>query len=333
MLDELFSNIENIEKGIIASFRNKKLEFNKDAMVFLKNFGDEIEKAKELALKISNESYSRFDGSILSSTILIKLRDLYVLLAPLTEDEENMTFRENNNLVNVNVLQSVLEKIIDFKPALKKLKRQYEEYVEIENSNSIFDETKIDKEQILTYINQSLQGLMEETTIPEKEKEKLIIIYKEDIKYKHISSSTFKMITTLLESLKEIYTKSLSDSPKRQRPINKAKMCKSVKYSYNKIANIDKYCTPTQTVGKKKMFVFDEKKKTLFCFISSTGFTYSGTTLKGFTDKSFCIKIKDINLLSNSISSLNTYCTENEEKKKEVTTGRFNENMLILAVS
>ena len=49
--------------------------------------------------------------------------------------------------------------------------------------------------------------------------------------------------------------------------------------------------------------------------------------------RSFCIKIKDINLLSNSISSLNTYCTENEEKKKEVTTGRFNENMLILAVS
>lgn len=161
----------------------------------------------------------------------------------------------------------------------------------------------------------------------------LIIIYKEDIKYKHISSNTFKLVNTLLESLKEIYTKSLSDSPKRQRPINKAKMCKSVKYSYNKIANIDKYCTPTQTVGKKKMFVFDEKKKTLFCFISSTGFTYSGTTLKGFTDKSFCIKIKDINLLSNSISSLNTYCTENEEKKKEVTTGRFNENMLILAVS
>jgi hypothetical protein len=28
-----------------------------------------------------------------------------------------------------------------------------------------------------------------------------------------------------------------------------------------------------------------------------------------------------------------TYCIENEEKKKEVTTGRFNENMLILAVS
>lgn len=182
MLDELFSNIANIEKGIIASFRNKKLEFNKDAMIFLKNFGDEIEKAKELALKISNESYSRFDGSILSSTILIKLRDLYVLLAPLTEDEENMSFRENNNLVNVDILQSVLEKIIDFKPAIKKLKRQYEEYVEIENSNSIFDETKIDKKQILTYINQSLQGLMEETTIPEKEKEKLIIIYKEVIK-------------------------------------------------------------------------------------------------------------------------------------------------------
>lgn len=163
--------------------------------------------------------------------------------------------------------------------------------------------------------------------------ENLLIIYKDDIKYKNISSSDFKVISSLLENLKEAYTIALTSSPKRQRPINKAVMSKNVKYSNSKLDNIDKYYTPMQTIGKKKMFVFDTEKKLLFCFFSTAGFTYSGTTLKGYTDKSFCIKVKEKNLLSNSLSSLNTFCSDNEDKKKEVTTGRFNKNMLILVVS
>lgn len=163
--------------------------------------------------------------------------------------------------------------------------------------------------------------------------DKLILIYKDDIKYKSISSADFQVVSSLLESLKEAYTNALNSTPKKQRPINKVSMSKNVKYSSEKLNNIDKYYTPIQTIGKKKMFVFDIKKKYLFCFLSQSGFTYSGTTLKGYSDKSFCIKIKDVSLLSNSLSSLNTLCTQNEDKKKEVTTGRFNENMLILVVS
>ena len=60
---------------------------------------------------------------------------------------------------------------------------------------------------------------------------------------------------------------------------------------------------------------------------------FSGTTLKNFTDKSYSVRIKDINTIENfTITSLNKIMTDSKTKKI-LTSGRFNENLIILCVS
>ncbi|WP_368028722.1 hypothetical protein [Arcobacter sp. s6] len=184
MIEELLKNIENIEECIFRTIRSNVFKFKKEEMQFLNNFGDEIEKSKELAIRIGKDAFNNFDSSLRSIAILVNLRNLYVLLAIKIQDESNKTFLDGiiSERGENAQLESIVKIIIDFKPAIKKLKRQYDEYLELENSNSIFEETKIDKNEILLYLNKSLTELSNETTIPQQEKEKLIIVYKEVIK-------------------------------------------------------------------------------------------------------------------------------------------------------
>ena len=182
MLDEILNSMENIESSIFDSIRKNKFSFDEDDMKFLNNFGDEIEKIRELAASISKNASDKFEEYLRNINIRANFRDLYIKLELNKKDDSFFSGLIDFNSTYSSSFESAAGVIIDFKPAIKKLKRQYDEYLEIENSNSIFDETKIDKKQILTYINQSLEALKEETIIPDKEKEKLIIIYKEVIK-------------------------------------------------------------------------------------------------------------------------------------------------------
>lgn len=184
MIDELLSKIEKIEDQVFDTFRNSEYKFDKDAMDFLNNFGDEIEKVKEFFNDLKIDASIVLNEKQITTSLSQTLRDLYIVLAKIIQDKINITFTEKltKDVNVVNILDNTAKYIIEFKPLIKKLKRQYDEYLKIENSNSIFDESKIDKKQVLTYINQSLEELKKETIIPEKEKEKLIIIYKEVIK-------------------------------------------------------------------------------------------------------------------------------------------------------
>lgn len=182
MLDKLLNRIEKVESCIFTSIKDSKYNFNQNDMKFLNNFGDEVEKTKELANVISNNAYNNFTDSLRASSISLSMRNLYVQLASELNTSTGSFYERILNPKDIADLKSIAGTIIDFKPAIKKLKRQHDEYLEIENSNSIFDETKIDKKQVLIYIKQSLEELKKETIIPEKEKEKLIIIYKEVIK-------------------------------------------------------------------------------------------------------------------------------------------------------
>ena len=150
MIDKLLNNIEKIESGIFNSIRNNKYLFNKNDMKFLNNFGDEAEKIREFSNVISDIAYNNFTESLRSITISQGMRNLYIQVA----SESDIYADRELNVNNIAELKNIAGTIIDFKPAIKKLKRQYDEYLEIENSNSIFDETKIDKKQILTYITQ-----------------------------------------------------------------------------------------------------------------------------------------------------------------------------------
>lgn len=153
----------------------------------------------------------------------------------------------------------------------------------------------------------------------------------QDLKEKVIDRSAAKLGITALNSLKEEYLKSkVSSKPKRT--INKNSMVKNVKYQIKNIGKCQKSLLPLNVVGKKKMYIYDESKKLLLCYFSMTGFTFTGTTLKDYTDKSVCTKIKDPSILSNSLSELNEILT-NSKTVKSVPHGRFNETMIILAVS
>jgi hypothetical protein len=162
--------------------------------------------------------------------------------------------------------------------------------------------------------------------------DKLLLQITEDYSFKGYDKVSYNKLKTNLESLKEEYLKAKVSSKPTTRKINKNVMIKSVKYSVKKIGTCEKLYTPINIIGKKKLYVYDESKGLLLCFLSQTGFTFSGTTLKGFTDKSVSTRIKDIAILSQSLTSLNEILTT-AKLVKPVPSGRFNDSMVILAIS
>jgi hypothetical protein len=156
----------------------------------------------------------------------------------------------------------------------------------------------------------------------------------DDFKNKCLDRPAYKVLVTSLTSLKDQYNKSktTSKASKSTRAINKNAMVKSVKCSLIPLGSASKVLTPSSVVGKKKLYVYDQSKKLLLCFFSSTGFTFSGTTLKDFTDKSVCVKIKDEKVLTNSLTLLGDLFNKSTTVKT-VPHGRFNESMVLLATS
>lgn len=162
--------------------------------------------------------------------------------------------------------------------------------------------------------------------------DKLLLEAEADYENKAYDHVSYKKITNILTELKDVYLKAKNSTVKPVRKVNKSTMVKSVKYQIKKFGTADKFYIPINTVGKKKLFVYDETKKLLICFYSAVGFTYSGTTLKDYTDKSVCTRIKDEAILTNSLSALNDIFT-NAKLVKPVPSGRFNESTTILAFS
>ncbi len=162
--------------------------------------------------------------------------------------------------------------------------------------------------------------------------DKQIISLTEDVKEKVIDRDIGKLGIAALTSLKDEYSKAKVSSKPKSRAINKNAMVKSVKYQIKTFGKMQKSFIPLNVIGKKKMYVYDESKKLLLCYFSTTGFTFSGTTLKDFTDKSVCLKIKDTAILTNSLSDLNDIISK-ATSVKEVPHGRFNETSVIVALS
>jgi len=162
--------------------------------------------------------------------------------------------------------------------------------------------------------------------------DKQILSLTEDIKDKVIDRELGKLGINALTSLRDEYSKAKVSSKPKSRAINKNAMVKSVKHQIKNFGKMQKSFIPLNAVGKKKMYVYDESKKLLLCYFSTTGFTFSGTTLKDFTDKSLCVKIKDTTILTNSLSELNDIISK-ATNVKEVPHGRFNESSVIVALS
>lgn len=169
--------------------------------------------------------------------------------------------------------------------------------------------------------------------------EDLLFHLEDDYKHKGYTYEGYKKLKSIIKNLLDSYLELQKNTTTKKvvvRKVNKNTMTKSVKYKIptkEDILHFKKLLTPADIVEKKKVYLYDTSKKTLLVYYSMEGFMFSGTTLKNFTDKSYSVRIKDINTIENfTITSLNKIMTDSKTKKI-LTSGRFNENLIILCVS
>lgn len=84
-------------------------------------------------------------------------------------------------LTEPQIFKLASESLIRFIAILKVIKNSYSDLVE-RNNTSLFDESNINKAEIIAYLNKSMEEFSKIQNIPLLEKEKLIIVYKEVIK-------------------------------------------------------------------------------------------------------------------------------------------------------
>lgn len=245
--------------------------------------------------------------------------------------EDSIVIQFKNYLTNLQISidkqQKIKKEVIvveDKKPAVST------DYSECYNSLDMYIDSKYYESKNVFLYNFETQALKINACISYLDE--LILSTENDFKNQGHDRQSYKKLMLILNELKDHYVKSKNSTVKPVRKVNKNTMVKSVKYQIKKFGTADKFYIPLNTVGKKKLFVYDESKQLLLCFYSATGFTYSGTTLKDFTDKSVCTKIKDESILTNSLSTLNEIFTK-AKLVKPVPSGRFNETMVILAFS
>lgn len=155
-----------------------------------------------------------------------------------------------------------------------------------------------------------------------------------DFKHKDLLKDQYTLLKRDMTSLLNNYVISLTASKVSTKPVNKKAMTKAVNYSTTLTLNTKKFLYPHEVVGKKKLFVLDVKKKTLICFISSSSFVFTGTTLKNILfDKSWALKLKTVDVVTNSLSELNQLKASGLYRDVEVTHGRFNSEILLVAAS
>lgn len=192
MLEELLNNLEKIENTIFSSLRKETYQFNEEDIKILKNFGTEIGKCEDLLVEVSSAILNTFNAAKNNTQVLFHIRDLYILLS-IEKDYSSSTnntkmekfvksFEEKKPTINETVLKEALSSIIDFKPVLNKAIREYEKNQERLRDDSLFDDSKIDKQKLIRHLKSSLKNFEKVEALDEKEKEKVIIYYKEVIK-------------------------------------------------------------------------------------------------------------------------------------------------------
>lgn len=141
--------------------------------------------------------------------------------------------------------------------------------------------------------------------------------------------------TLAIAFLNDIITRTKTKTVSKPRKVSPAKIAKSVKCSRLQVGAFMAQ-SAIDTIGKKKLYAYDDKTRRLYCYISlAGGFTYKGTTLQNFdVEKSSfkTIRDKDKFFVMTSISQLNASYNGIKQIAKECT-GRFNENMTILIYS
>lgn len=108
----------------------------------------------------------------------------------------------------------------------------------------------------------------------------------------------------------------------------KASQARNVKFT-NERLNGSSSLTPDSVIGKKSLWVYDMSKNLLINYISTTGFTFSGTTLKDYVGVPTVYSVTDSTKLSIRVAELSEHVKTLKTRKLTIS-GRFTDNYFIL---
>lgn len=173
-LKNFIKKTENFYNSLNNSLSKERIFFKEEEDSYLDKFHEKIYLIKEISLEIGANKYSEFNSILSSTSIEHRFQDLKVYCDSYPSSQDGI-------LTNPQVFKNASESLIRFIAILKVIKSNYSKLVK-KNNTSLFDESNINKSEIIGYLNKSMENFSKIQSIPPLEKEKLIIVYKEVIK-------------------------------------------------------------------------------------------------------------------------------------------------------
>ena len=174
-LENLINGLENLSEDLNSSIATNNFYLNHKSVDILESFHEKLYSVKDIVNILGNPEKDRLNTILTSTNIENEIARLSVL--------SKATFKsiKNEEILKtyVSVLTSDSQSLILLIAMLKSI---YKKYQEKSIDSIMFDESKIDKSKLLEYLNLSLNYFEKIESFDEKEKEKIIIYYKEIIK-------------------------------------------------------------------------------------------------------------------------------------------------------
>lgn len=174
-LENLIDGLENLSEDLNNSVATNNFYLNYKSLDILKSFHEKLYSVKDIVNILGNPEKDRLNTILTSTNIENEIARLSVLSKATFKSIKNEEILETY----VSVLTSDSQSLILLIAMLKSI---YKKYQEKSIDTIMFDESKIDKSKLLEYLNLSLNYFEKIESFDEKEKEKIIIYYKEIIK-------------------------------------------------------------------------------------------------------------------------------------------------------
>jgi hypothetical protein len=172
-LKKFIKKTEEFYNALNDSLSNNKISFKEEEHSYLAKFHEKIYFIKEISSETEKSKIAEFNGILSSTSIEHRFQDLKVYC-------DSYPSSLDGTLTEPQIFKLASESLIRFIAILKVIKSSYSELVE-RNNTSLFDESNINKTDIIGYLNKSMEEFSKIQNIPPLEKEKLIFVYKEVI--------------------------------------------------------------------------------------------------------------------------------------------------------
>jgi hypothetical protein len=172
-LKKFIKKTEEFYNALNDSLSNNKISFKEKEHSYLAKFHEKIYFIKEISSETEKSKIAEFNRILSSTSIEHRFQDLKVYC-------DSYSSSLDGTLTEPQIFKLASESLIRFIAILNVIKSSYSELVE-RNNTSLFDESNINKTDIIGYLNKSMEEFSKIQNIPPLEKEKLIFVYKEVI--------------------------------------------------------------------------------------------------------------------------------------------------------